>query len=467
MSIRLRVAVVFTLALALAFALGSWLLVSQLSTVILRSVDTGLAAQLAQAGRLLPASGTPGSPAGTAAGAPAPGEYIVQLIDASGVVRAASQDAGQVPLLTAAQQRLARQGQITLTGTLDEDPERLMGAPLAARPGWIAVAGVSLESADGTISAVVIRLIVGGSAFVIIAGFGAYALARAALAPVERLRREAAVLSAGDPSGRLAVPRTRDEISALAGTMNDLLGRLHSALARQRAFVSDASHELRTPFAVLRGELELAGKPGRSREELASAVTSAADEAARLSRITDDLLLLARSDEDQLAVHAEPADIGALLTRSTELAAPRAARAGVTCRVDAPAGLIAVVDPGRIRQAVGNLLDNALRVAPAGSQIVVLARATGPDLAIEVADGGPGFPADYLPHAFERFRRPDRGQGQDGGAGLGLAIVQAIARAHGGTATARNRQAGGAAVRLDLPSSVQPAPDAPGTPARG
>jgi two-component system OmpR family sensor kinase len=456
-TIRMRVAAVFTIALAAAFALGSWLFLSQLRAVLLQSVDSGLALQLSQAGRLLPSGGSAG-PVQARPGRLAPGDYIVQLVDAAGRVRVTSEDAGREPLLTPAEQRQARRGQLTTTTTIDGDPERLMAAPFPARPGWIAVAGVSLEASDETLSAATTRLIIGGTAFVLIAGLGAYALARAALAPVERLRREAAALSARDSSGRLPVPRTHDEISALAGTMNELLGRLHSALARQRAFVADASHELRTPFAVLRGELELAGKPGRSREQLASAVASAADEAARLSRITDDLLLLARSDEDQLTVRAEPTDIGALLARSADLARPRGAVAGVTCRVDTLAGLTAVVDPDRIRQAVDNLIDNALRFSPRGSEIVVSARTDGPDLVIEVADEGPGFPRDYLAHAFERFVRPDRGQGRsDGGAGLGLAIVRAIAQAHGGRATAGNGPAGGAVVRLELPAVVQPA----------
>ncbi len=447
MSIRLRVAAVFTLALAAAFALGSWLLVSQVSSVVLNAVDTQLAGQLSRAvqQRILPA---PLKSFGDS-------ETVAQYIDSSGRVTAASPDAGRRPLLDRAEQRAARHRPVTLTTSFDEGPERLMATKLPGRPGWIAVAGISLESANGTISAVVTRLVVGGSAFVLIAAAGAYFLARAALAPVERLRREAAALSAADPSGRLPVPRTRDEIAALAGTMNNLLARLHSALARQRSFVADASHELRTPFAVLQGELELAAKPGRSREELADAVAAAAEEAARLSRITDDLLLLARSDEDQLTIRTEPTDLTDLLSRSARQAAQRSAQAGVTCRVTVPPELIAQVDPARIRQAVDNLVDNSLRFAPTGTQIEIAAEASGPDITIAVTDAGPGFPADYLPHAFERFRRPDSGRARaGGGAGLGLAIVLAIARAHGGTVTAGNRPEGGAVVRLVLPDTV-------------
>ncbi len=455
MSIRLRVAAVFTLALAVAFALGSWLLASQLRSVVLRSVDAGLTAQLTTASRLAPSSAPSARPA--ALPALTPGDYILQLIDPAGHVRAAGPEDAGVPLLTPGQQHAARQGRITVTTTIDGDAERVMAEPVRARPGWIAVAGSSLEAADGTVSALVTRLAIGGSIFVLICGAGAYLLARAALAPAERLRREAAALSEQDPAARLLVPRTRDEIAALAGTMNDLLARLHSALARQRSFVADASHELRTPFAVLSGELELAARPGRTRAELAEAVASAADEAARLSRITDDLLTLASSDERQLAVRAEPTDLAGLLARSAEQAARRAADAGVTLQISAVPGVMALVDSDRIRQAVDNLIDNALRFAPAGSQIEISAAASGPDVTIAVADSGPGFPADFLPHAFERFRRPDGGRARaDGGAGLGLAIVHAIARAHGGTASASNRPAGGALVQLRLPAARLP-----------
>jgi len=253
------------------------------------------------------------------------------------------------------------------------------------------------------------------------------------------------------------VPATKDEVAALAGTMNDLLGRLQRALARQRAFVADASHELRTPLAVLRGELELAARPGRGLPELAAAVRNSSAEAERLARLTDDLLLLARSDEDRLSLRLQRTDVGSLLARSAGLAGSRLAAAGLSCRVDVPPGTCADVDPDRIRQAVDNLIGNALRFAPRGSVIVLAARAVGGGLDIEVSDDGPGFPAGFLPHAFERFARPDSGRSRgDGGAGLGLAIVRVIAAAHGGVATAGNKPGGGAVVRLRLPSAVGP-----------
>jgi signal transduction histidine kinase len=459
MSIRLRVALVFALALAAAFALGSWLFLSQLHAQL---VSNTVRAQLAPYLRAASRSHGPIN---------AHEPLLVQVIGPTGRVIARSGDAPTAPMLTASQLRLARAG--LFTGTVTVDGEQVdVAAERAGPAGRVVVAGSSTEDqlVTNTVRTSTTTLIIGGVVFVLIGGLGAYWLAAAALSPVERMRRQAAALSAGESAAGLQVPGTRDELAALAGTMNDLLARLHEALARQRGFVADASHELRTPLAVLGAELELAGRPGRSREDLVQAVASAEDEVARLTRLTNDLLMLARSDEGRLPVRPTRADVSALLGRRAERAASRAADAGVRCVVDAPAGLTAMVDEDRIGQAVDNLIDNALRFAPAGTQITISARpspaggygaqgsarqpgvpASGGVL-IEVADSGPGFPTDFLPHAFERFRRPDTGRARsDGGAGLGLAIVAAIAAAHGGTAAARNNPAGGAVVTVDLP----------------
>jgi signal transduction histidine kinase len=189
--------------------------------------------------------------------------------------------------------------------------------------------------------------------------------------------------------------------------------------------------------------------------ELTDAVRTAGEEADRLARITDDLLVLARGDVGRLELQLTETDLAALLHSSAALAGARLEAAGVTCRVDVPAGTQAGIDPERIRQAVDNLLANAARFAPAGSDIVLAAVEDGPDVRIEVRDNGPGFPEGFLPHAFERFRRPDGGRSRDGGgAGLGLAIVQAICAAHGGRATAFNQPGGGAVVSLWLPGAA-------------
>ena len=452
MSVKLRLAVAFTAAAAILFAAGSWLFVTALSSSLLSSIDAQLAARLSTASRYLPGH----SGAQPVPGTPAPGEYIVQIIDPAGRVRGGSADAGTTPAVSGAQLAQARHGVVTLTVSDEDERERVTAAPLPGHRGWVAAATVDLEAFDTTVRDVTRNLLIAGVAFAAAAGLGSYGLARAALSPVERLRREVAALSERDPAPGVRVPRTRDEIAALATTMNQLLARLRLALARQRALVADASHELRTPFAVLRGELELASRPGRSREELQGAVAHASEEAARLARITEQLLFLARADEDMISPRRQPTDIRKLLASSAEQAAGRARQAGISCDVQAPAALVADVDPDRIREAVDNLVDNALRFAPPGTPVVLSARAAGGDLIVEVSDNGPGFPAEFLPHAFERFRRPDSGRARsDGGAGLGLAIVSAIAHAHHGHAQASNSPRG-AVVTLELPGAADP-----------
>jgi len=449
-SIKLRVAGVFTIALAVAFAIGSWLFVSQLNAQLLRALDKTVTAQLApyKAARSVQSAATFGVPENS----------VVEIITRSGNVLRRSAEAGDLPLLTARQVRQALS--TGLTKSIGDDQFRLHAADIG-HTGAIAVVGISTEDqVSGPLSAQITALIIGGIIFVLIGGFGAYWLAAAALSPVERMRRQVAALSAADSESGVHVPRTRDELSALAGTMNGLLARLHEALATQREFVADASHELRTPLAVLGAELELAGRPGRSREQLSQAVASAEEEVSRLTRLTNDLLTLARSDEGKLPVTPTRTRVRELLERSAGKVAGPTVTARTGCVVDAPPDLEAVIDPDRIRQAVDNLIDNARRFAPAGSHITVTGRARDASLVIEVADAGPGFPADYIPHAFERFRRPDGSRsGSAGGTGLGLAIVAAVAAAHGGWATAQNQQDGGAVVSLELPDAVVPRRD--------
>ena len=199
MSIRLRLALTFAAAAALLFAIGGWLFAAALSAAQLRVIDSQLTAQLAQAARYLPGAGTSAPPVVVN---PASGEYIVQIVDPAGRVSGASPEAGDAPLVTAAELNQARHAQIWVTQTVDEERTRVTAAPLTGHPGLVAVAAISLEAYDATQSQVARGLAIGGTAFVAIAGLGAYWLARAALSPVERLRRQVAAISGrGDVSG--------------------------------------------------------------------------------------------------------------------------------------------------------------------------------------------------------------------------------------------------------------------------
>jgi hypothetical protein len=272
------------------------------------------------------------------------------------------------------------------------------------------------------------------------------------------MRREAAEISDRDLDRRLGVPATRDEIAALGTTINALLARLQGALHRERGFVADAGHELRTPLAILRAELELAARPGRSREALVDAINEAGAETDRLIRLAEDLLLLARADNHQPFLRPRRLSVPTCCAPRRAAQRPGRPSAEVTSHRHVPEILDVPADPDRLRQAVDNLLDNATRHSPRGGVVELSAGiARRGVLAIEVEDRGLGFPVDFLPHAFDRFHRAgDARSRDDGGSGLGLSIVRAIVRAHGGAVVATNRAGGGAAVRIELPAVGSP-----------
>ncbi|HYQ09737.1 MAG TPA: HAMP domain-containing sensor histidine kinase [Gaiellaceae bacterium] len=289
------------------------------------------------------------------------------------------------------------------------------------------------------------------------ASLGGYALAAGALRPVEAMRRRADAVTAGEPS-RLPVPPARDEVSRLALTLNDMLARLQAAFEHERRFVADASHELRTPLALLQTELELALRRPRSHEELESALRSAAEETQRLSRLADDLLLIARADQGPLPIRQEAVSASDLLGDAASRFANRAAELGRDLRV-ASTGLVVEADPLRAGQALVNLVDNAL--AHGDGSVELAAEERDGFVELHVRDGGPGFPDAFRARAFDRFSRADEARTR-GGSGLGLSIVELIARAHGGSAGLRNGPSGGADVWISLPgASHQPHSPAP------
>jgi signal transduction histidine kinase len=324
---------------------------------------------------------------------------------------------------------------------------RTVQAPDGARAVYV---GESLEDRDEALRGLLVQLSIVGPAALLLTSLLAYWLATAALRPVEAMRVEAAAISAAEPGRRLPRSRARDEVARLADTLNGMLDRLERALARERSFTADASHELRTPLALLKAELELALRRPRSVAELEQALRSAAAEVDRLTRLAEDLLVLARSDQGRLAVRSEPAPAAGILRAVAERFEQPAAASGRTIGVDLPDGLQVVADAPRLEQALGNLVANALEHGE--GEILLGAGEHDGRVELHVLDEGPGFPAAFLPRAFERFSRADEARSQ-GGAGLGLTIAAAIARAHGGSAHAANRPGGGADVWLSIPNA--------------
>jgi signal transduction histidine kinase len=324
---------------------------------------------------------------------------------------------------------------------------RLIARPV--RPGGpIIVAGTTLKDRERANESLVRALLIGVPVALLLAIGAAIALIGGALRPVEQMRGRAATISAAEADARLPLPEAQDEIRRLGETLNEMLARLQQAFARERAFVADASHELRTPLAILKTELELASRGTRSREELSAAVDSAVEEVDRMTKLAEDLLVLARTDNGRLPVRTETQALEPLVQQVADSFSPRAAADTRAISVEVPAALEAPVDAVRLRQALGNLVDNAL--SHGDGTVRLTGRRVNGSVELHVEDGGSGFPDEFIAHAFERFTRADHARGR-GGTGLGLAIVDAIARGHGGSAHARNT-GHGSDVWMEMPA---------------
>ncbi len=287
-----------------------------------------------------------------------------------------------------------------------------------------------------------------GAAFV-----GAAWLADRAMRPVHEVIDQAEAIRAGSLDRRIHAYAEVREYHRLVEVLNSMLGRIQGAFEAQRRFTADASHELRSPLTAMRGELDLALRRDRSPEEYRRVLDSTLEEVVRLSRITEDLLVLARSDAGALRPRKEPVDVTGVAERVLERLGAVAREKGVTFGFSTEGDTTARVDLGLLGQVVWNLADNAIKFTPSDGRVDVVVRREGTDVVLHVRDTGPGFGAPE--HAFRRFYREDAARTHDtpeSGTGLGLAIVQAVAEAHGGLATASNGDEGGARVTVRFPA---------------
>ncbi|HSS37068.1 MAG TPA: ATP-binding protein [Patescibacteria group bacterium] len=447
--LRVRLTLVFSAGMALVLVgLGAFAYL-RVGADLLDAVDIGLrsraqvlvrAVQIAQDEELISDTGRLIDP----------DEAFAQVLDPTGRIVDSSSAVADIALLSAAEiEAVHGPGFVSRRIEGLDDPVRLLSVIVDRPDGRLAVVvGATLGDTDEAMDRLLVALsVVGPLALLLTAGAG-WLLAGAALRPVEQMRREAAALTASDPLRRLPVPTTGDELSRLATTLNAMLDRLQEAMSRERRFVDDASHELRTPLATLRAEIDLALARPRTPAELEAALLSARDDVDRLQRLTDDLLVLARSHGGRIPVRREPAALDELLDSAIASVRAQAIAGGVDVTSDAPADVIEV-DPNRVRQAVANLLENAVRHTPRGGRVRVTAVRDGGLVRIAVQDSGSGFPPELLAAAFDPFERGADDPADREGTGLGLAIVQAVADAHGGAAFAENTPEG-ARVTLEL-----------------
>lgn len=467
MPITWRLASLVTVIAILVTALGGWIMSVELKRALISSLDQSLSAEWFQIRQNLGVhpgqenfQDSGGHPVGTAPPSTralaSQTEYVVQLLSPRGKVVDANQAAGLGPLLSTIQIRWALTHSLNVSAVGPKNNlDRLIAGRLSSSSHEILVVGASLDTTNRSVGAERKDILWGALIIVVLVGWGSFVLSRRALRPVERLRQQVDELSPDDDR-QLDIPPTNDEIAALATTMNKLLTRLQTALLAQRHLVADAGHELRTPLAIVRAELELAARPSRSLEDIRTAVVAAIDEIDRLVQLSEDILTLAQSDEGALTVHLESTDVVALCEHVIEAHRTNFERGHVRLEMTSSPPITTEVDPIRLRQVLDNLFANALRYAPTDSTVEVTMTLVGEEVVLRVSDRGPGFSTEYLPVAFERFRRPDDGRSREaGGAGLGLAIVGEIARAHRGRVKAQNREGGGAEVTVAWPVTLR------------
>ncbi|WP_433204127.1 HAMP domain-containing sensor histidine kinase [Nocardia sp. CA-107356] len=371
---------------------------------------------------------------------------IVQIIDQTGRVVQSSTDSPDRPIIV---DRPAP-GSIAhdLPTTTRADEGRVSAATVDGRGGrYTIVVATNQEEVERTIKLVAALVAFATPFIVALAALATYALVGRSLRSVERIRTRVAAITSADLTDRVPVPPQRDEIAALAETMNDMLARIEAGHNAQRRFISDASHELRSPLTTITAALEL----GRAQPAILDAAMlddTLLPEAQRMRQLIDDLLLLARADENALTRRHTDIDLDDILT--AEVARTRTTTALAIDLAVEPARITG--DPAQISRAVRNLLDNATRYA--ASTITVRLRRDDRNAHIEIADDGPGIAASDRARIFDRFYRPqqDRGRGT-GGSGLGLAIVAEIIAAHHGTVRIDHNTPTGAIAIIELPST--------------
>jgi heavy metal sensor kinase len=290
-----------------------------------------------------------------------------------------------------------------------------------------------LEEADHELGELRTVLLTAVPVVLLLSGGLAYVLARKALAPMERLRRSTEEITADRLHRRLPIINAQDELGRLTETFNAMIGRLERSFAEIRRFTADASHELRTPLTAIRAEAEVALAKPLGLAEHQQLLGSILEECDRLTRLTDQLLALAREDAHAPRQAQEAVDLASLVDDVAETMRPLAETKQVRLRVEADGKVSISGDAARLREVFFNLLDNAIKYTAEGGEIEVRVGDNGSEVIVTVRDTGIGIPVEHLPHVFERFYRVDKARSRaEGGTGLGLSIAQSIIAAHGG-----------------------------------
>ena len=446
-TMRVRTTAGAAVVVGLALLIGAAVLVGVLRRSLEDNVKTSVQLRAKDVAGLLDSGASPEDLAVEAK--PDDDISLVQVLDGTGaVVVSSSNVAGQPAVADLHDGGTTRVRGISVS---PEDRYRVVAASTAPGrgPALTVLAARSLEPLEETITRVTRALGVGLPILLLLVALTTWTVVGRALRPVEAIGAEVRSITESGLDRRVPEPRTDDEIGRLARTMNEMLVRLQGARDRQREFVSDASHELRSPIASIRHQLEVAlAHPEAT--DLPTLARDLLDEDLRMQQVVEDLLLLARTDEGAAPVVREQVDLDDLA-----LDGARRVRTQCSVRVDTSGVRAARVsgDLDQLARAVRNLVDNAVRHA--SSQIQIGVRVDGETAVLTVDDDGPGVPSDDRARVFERFTRLDHARARpSGGSGLGLAIVARVAEAHGGTARCADAPGGGARFELRLPAAL-------------
>ena len=346
------------------------------------------------------------------------------------------------------------QGTVTVA---DDQEVRIYSRTIADDGKVIAIiqVGASLNQVQSVQEQVTTELLIAALFVLLLGALGSYWLAGRAFAPIRHLIEVTRTIKGGDLRQRVPVPQTSDEVQALALTFNEMLASLEQTLNRQRRFVSDASHELRTPVAVIRSKTELALQQPGDLEEYMTVLRQINGESERLGHLISDLLALARADEGNTLFEMEVVPLHLLAEAVAANAEPFALKRDLRLRVEASEPVDVRGDEARLIQVIMNLLDNAIRYTRPGGCVTLCIAGTQEQATLIVRDTGVGIQPKHLPHIFDRFYRVDsaRTHNSDSNSGLGLAIVAWIVRAHHGTIDVESQLGHGSTFTVTLPRS--------------
>ncbi len=318
--------------------------------------------------------------------------------------------------------------------------------------GDMMLVGRSIAPELSEMRAFAFSLAAGGGALLVIGLVGGWVLASRAMRPIGAISATASRIAGGDLSQRIPAAQTEDELADLASVLNSTFERLEESFQRQARFTADASHELRTPVTVMLSQLQMSLARERSAAEYRETLLACQRAAQRMRKLAESLLALTRLEAGEEKIRHDRFELSQVAEESVELVRARADERGVALRCDLdPAECTG--DADRVAQVVTNLLDNAIRYTPKGGEVRVATARNGRGAKLIVSDNGEGIPAEALPHVFERFYRADKARAitNGGGAGLGLAICQAIVQAHGGSIGVKSELGQGSEFTVTLP----------------